>query len=95
MNFNEKVYATCDESHGSLSIAHCFPTRDVWIYSHFSMIVNIFPTFFILAQCNATRQVVEMECERFFDLAGYILAPRHTRLGVRTYEQLAMLASNV
>jgi len=36
---------------------------------------------------------VEVGCEHFFSLSGYISAPRRTRLGVRTYERIAMLAS--
>ena len=39
--------------------------------------------------------MVEVGCERFFGLAGYVSSPRRTRLGVRTYERLAMLASIV
>jgi hypothetical protein len=40
---------------------------------------------------------VEVGCERFFGLSGYISSPRQTRLRlrVRTYEHLAMLASIV
>ena len=36
---------------------------------------------------------MEVGCERFFGISGYISLPRQTRLGVRTYERLAMLAS--
>ena len=36
---------------------------------------------------------VEVGCERIFSLTGYISAPHCTRLGVRTYKQIAMLAS--
>lgn len=54
-----------------------------------------FPTLFLVAQCMASRRVVEVGCERFFSLTGYISAPRRTRLGVRTYERLAMLSSNM
>ena len=43
--------------------------------------------------CEAARRVVEVGCERFFSLSGYVSAPRRTRLGVRTYERLAMMAS--
>lgn len=56
---------------------------------------RIFPTLFIIAQREASRKVAEVGCERFFSLSGYVSAPRRTRLGVRTYEQLAMLASNL
>ena len=47
----------------------------------------------IVVQCEAARRVVEVGCERFFSLSGYVSAPRRTRLGVRTYERLAMMAS--
>ena len=33
-----------------------------------------------------------MACERFFSLSGYVSASRRTRLGVRTYERLCLLA---
>ena len=36
--------------------------------------------------------MVEVGCERFFSLSGYVSASCHTRLGVRTYERLALLA---
>ncbi len=38
---------------------------------------------------------MEVGCEHFFGLSGYISSPRRTRLGVRTYKRLAMLASIV
>ncbi len=44
-----------------------------------------FPTMWILTQCEASRRVVEVGCERFFGLSGYISSPRQTRLGVRNY----------
>ena len=56
---------------------------------------KLFPTIYIIAQCMASRRVVEVGCERFFSLTGYISAPRRTRLGVRTYERLAILSSNL
>ena len=52
-----------------------------------------FPTMWILVQREASRRVVEVGCERFFGLSGYISSPRRTRLGVRNYERLAMLSS--
>jgi hypothetical protein len=52
-----------------------------------------FPTLWIIAQCEAARRVVEVGCEQFFCLSGYISSPRRLRLGVRTYERVAMLAS--
>ena len=36
---------------------------------------------------------VEVGCERFFSLSGYVSAPLRTRLGVRTYERIALLAA--
>jgi hypothetical protein len=54
-----------------------------------------FPTLWLLVQKEASRRVTEVGCERFFALAGYVSAPRRTRLGVRNYERLAMLSSIV
>ena len=51
-----------------------------------------FPTLWIVVQRNASRRVVEVGCERFFGLSGYISSPRRSLLGVRNYERLAMLA---
>jgi hypothetical protein len=51
-----------------------------------------FPTLWIIVQREAARRVVEVGCEQFFGLSGYISSPRRSRLGVRTYERLAMLA---
>ncbi len=53
---------------------------------------KVFPTLWVIAQKESSRCVVEVGCERFFGLSGYISSPRQTRLGVRTYEHLAMLA---
>ena len=39
--------------------------------------------------------VDEVGCERYFSLSGCISSPLRTRLGVRNYERLAMLASIV
>ncbi len=50
-----------------------------------------FPTLWIHVQREASRRVVEVGCERFFGLSGYISSPRQTRLGVRNYERLAIL----
>ena len=61
----------------------------------FSDFSHIFPTLWILIQCLASIRVVEVGCERFFSLSGYISSPLRTQLGVRTYERLAMLASIV
>jgi hypothetical protein len=35
----------------------------------------------------------EVGCEQFFGLSGYISSPRCSRMGVQTYEHVAMLAS--
>ncbi len=56
---------------------------------------KLFPTLWIIAQCKSSRCAVEVGCERYFCLSGYILPPRQTRLGVKMYECLAMLASIV
>ena len=37
--------------------------------------------------------MVEVGCECFFSLSGYVAAPHRTRVGVRTYERLAVLSS--
>ena len=53
---------------------------------------KIFPNMWIKVQCEAVRSAVEVGCERFFSVSGYVSAPRRTRLGVRTYERLALMA---
>ncbi len=52
-----------------------------------------FLTLWKVVQCEASCRVVEVGCERFFALSGYISAPKCTRLGVRNYERVAMLSS--
>ena len=52
-----------------------------------------FPTLWIVVQQNASQQVLEVGCEGFFGLSGYISSPRQSLLGVRNYEGLVMLAS--
>ncbi len=52
-----------------------------------------FLTLWIIAQQEVARRVVEIGCEQFFGLSGYISSPRHSRLGMRTFEHVAMLAS--
>ncbi len=54
-----------------------------------------FPTLWILVQKDASRCVVEVRCERFFGLSGYVSSPWRTQLGVHNYERLAMLSSIV
>lgn len=51
-----------------------------------------FPTLNLIVQREASRRVVEVGCERFFGLSGYISNPRRNTLGVRNYERIAMLA---
>jgi hypothetical protein len=51
-----------------------------------------FPNLFTIVQREASRRAVEVGCERFFGLSGYISQPRRSRLNVRNYERLAMLA---
>ena len=59
----------------------------------FSDHTKLFPTLWIIVQREASRRIYEVSCERFFSLSGYVSSPRRTRLGVRNYERLAMLAS--
>ena len=54
-----------------------------------------FPNLWTIVQREAARRTVEVGCERFFGLSGYVSGPRRTNLGVRTYERLAMLTSIV
>jgi hypothetical protein len=49
----------------------------------------------IIVQQEAARRVVEVGCEWFFGLSGYVSGPRRTKLCVRTYECLTMLTSIV
>jgi hypothetical protein len=53
---------------------------------------KLFPNLWILAQKEASRRVVEVGCEQFFGLSGYISSACRSRLGVRHYEHLAMFA---
>jgi hypothetical protein len=52
-----------------------------------------FPNMWLLVQWEASRQVVEVGCEHYFGLSGYISSPWRTRLGIRNYERIALLAS--
>jgi hypothetical protein len=52
-----------------------------WNCWSFFKITSQFPTLWVIVQ------------QLFLNLAGYISSPWHTRLEVRTYERLAMLAS--
>jgi hypothetical protein len=51
-----------------------------------------FPTLWILVQKEAAMKSVEVRCEQFFNLSGNVSALKRTRLSVRTYKCLAMLA---
>ena len=51
-----------------------------------------FPTLFVIVQREVSRRVVEVGCERFFGLSGYISQPRRSMLGVRNYERIALLS---
>ena len=53
---------------------------------------KIVPTLLILGQGEESRRIVEVGCERFFNLSGYVSSPKRTTLGVRNYERLAMLS---
>ena len=51
-----------------------------------------FPNLNTIVQREVSRRVVEVGCERFFGVSGYVSQPRRAMLGVRTYERLAMLS---
>jgi hypothetical protein len=51
-----------------------------------------FPTLFVIVQREVSRRVVEVGCERFFGLSGYISQSRRSMLGVRNYERIALLS---
>ena len=36
---------------------------------------KVFPTLWVIAQKESSRRVVEVGCERFFGLSGYISSP--------------------
>ena len=63
------------------------------LISFFQDHAKYFPTKWILVQCERTQHVTEVGCEHFFGLSGNISSPCRTRLGVRNYERLVMLAS--
>ena len=54
---------------------------------------RFFPTLWIIVQHEAARRVVDVGCEQFFGLSGYISSPRHSRLGLRTYKHVVMMVS--
>eukprot|EP00956_Cyclotella_meneghiniana_P033656 scaffold98044_cov37-Cyclotella_meneghiniana.AAC.1 len=62
------------------------------IVRFFKVHKSLFPTLFIIVQREASRRVVEVGCERFFGISGYISQPRRSRLGVRNYERISMLS---
>ena len=61
-----------------------------WFFEHHK---NEFPVLFTIVRREMSRRVVEVPCcERLFGMAGYIASPRRSRLNVRNYERVAMLA---
>ena len=40
-------------------------------------------TLFVKCKCEAAQKIVEIGCEHFFAVSGYVSAPLRTRLGVR------------
>ena len=52
-----------------------------------------FDIVWLVVQCESSRRVVEVGCERFFNLSGYVSSAKRTTLVVRNYERLAMLSS--
>ncbi len=51
-----------------------------------------FPNLNLIVQREISRRVVEVGCERFFGLSGYVSQLRRNKLGVRNYERIAMLS---
>jgi hypothetical protein len=51
-----------------------------------------FPILSIVVQMYSHCRVVEVGCERFFGISGYTSNSRRARLGVRSYERIAMLS---
>lgn len=63
------------------------------IVRFFKVHKSIFPNLFIIIQREASPRVVEVGCERFFGILGYISQPRRSRLGVRNYERISLLST--
>ena len=55
----------------------------------------MFPTLWIISQGEISNQVVEVGCERFFNISGYVSSEKRTNLKIRTYERLAILAAMI
>ena len=51
----------------------------------------MFPKLLLLALKRAAGDNVEVNCERFFSLAGYVSHPVRSRMKSSTYERLAIL----
>lgn len=51
-----------------------------------------FPNLFTIVQREASRRVVEVGCERFFNSSGYVSQPRRSQLGVKNYERISLLS---
>ena len=54
---------------------------------------SLFPGLYLIVQREVPRRVTEVGCERFFGLSGYVSQPRRSRLGVKNYERIALLAN--
>ena len=72
--------------------------REVLLFDHtvsdFTRITkHKFPTAYVKCKKNAAQKVVEVGYNRFFTLSRYVSAPCYTRLVVRVYKRLALLAS--
>ncbi len=65
----------------------------MWLIQFYRDHKKEFLTLWKVVQFEASRCVVEVGCEHFFALSGYISLPKRTRLGVRNYERIAMLSS--
>ena len=65
----------------------------VSFYHDHGKILNTLSTLWVVTKCESSRRVVEVGCERFFNLSGYVSSAKRTSLGVRNYERLAMLGS--
>ena len=37
----------------------------------------------------------ETDCERFFDISGYVLSPKRSQIGMKKYEETVMLSHNI
>ena len=56
-----------------------------WTCCFFEDNSNVFPIMWIISQCEMSNQVVEVDCEHFFKISGYVSSENRTRLKVRIY----------